>query len=161
MCSALVFFFFFFFELSHWDFSLGNLGHLSWKSQLRESCYPTYSACWVFQCFHNPPDSDMDYRIFKMHMWSFCMHTHMGPQFIVSPERLLWGYRSAQIWTPGKRPPIPVVTRLGNAWPQLWRANALCVCYWLSRHEMCRFTIEPYWLKLHACEALFIWCAIF
>ena len=31
-----------------------------------ESRYPTYDACWVFECFHNPPNSDMDYRIFKV-----------------------------------------------------------------------------------------------
>ena len=23
------------------------------------------SACWVFPCFRNPPNSDMDYRIFN------------------------------------------------------------------------------------------------
>ena len=25
-----------------------------------------YGACWVFQCFHNPPNSDMDYGIFNV-----------------------------------------------------------------------------------------------
>ena len=28
---------------------------------------PTYRACWVFQCFHNPPNSDMHYGIFNVH----------------------------------------------------------------------------------------------
>ena len=28
--------------------------------------YPTNGACWVFQCFHNPPNSDMDYGIFNV-----------------------------------------------------------------------------------------------
>ena len=23
-----------------------------------------FSACWVYSCFRNPPDSDMDYRVF-------------------------------------------------------------------------------------------------
>ena len=32
----------------------------------------------LFCCFHSPPNSDMDYRIFNMHMWSFCMHIHTG-----------------------------------------------------------------------------------
>ena len=37
------------------------------------------SACWVFLCFRNPPDSDMDYRIFNVCMWSFlCVHVHTG-----------------------------------------------------------------------------------
>ena len=34
------------------------------KPAVTESRFPTYDACWVFQCFHNPPNSDMDHRIF-------------------------------------------------------------------------------------------------
>ena len=26
------------------------------------------SACWLFLCFHNPPISDMDYKIFNVRM---------------------------------------------------------------------------------------------
>ena len=33
------------------------------KPAVRESHYPTYGACWVFQCFHHPPSSDMDCKI--------------------------------------------------------------------------------------------------
>ena len=30
-------------------------------------------------CFRNPPNSDMDYRIFNMHTWTFlCVRIHMG-----------------------------------------------------------------------------------
>ena len=44
----------------------------------------------LFWCFHSPPNSDMDYRIFNMCMWSFCMRIHTGdPQFIVSSKRLM------------------------------------------------------------------------
>ena len=44
-----------------------NLGCFPWgKPAATESRYPTYCACWVFQCFHNPPNSGMDYRIFNM-----------------------------------------------------------------------------------------------
>ena len=32
----------------------------------------------LFWCFQNPPNSDMDYRISNMRMWSFCMHIHPG-----------------------------------------------------------------------------------
>ena len=35
------------------------------KPAATESRYPTYGACGVFQCFHNPPNSDMDNRIFN------------------------------------------------------------------------------------------------
>ena len=52
------------------------MGFLPWEiqvafpreSQLRQSRYPTYHACWVFKCFHNPPVSDMDYRTSSMHI---------------------------------------------------------------------------------------------
>ena len=38
-----------------------------------------FSACWVFSCFRNPPNFDMDYRIFIMHTWSFlCARVHTG-----------------------------------------------------------------------------------
>ena len=45
---------------------VGNLDRLTWV-RLHGSCKssatsPT-SACWVFSCFRNPPNSDMDYRI--------------------------------------------------------------------------------------------------
>ena len=38
------------------------------------------SACWLFLCFHNPPNSNMDYRIFKVCTWPFvswyaCIYT--------------------------------------------------------------------------------------
>ena len=32
----------------------------------------------LFLCLHNPPNSDMDYMIFNMCMWYFCMFIHMG-----------------------------------------------------------------------------------
>ena len=42
----------------------------------------------LFWCFHYPPHLDMDYRIFNVRMWSFCMHMcthcHWGPRFLVS-----------------------------------------------------------------------------
>ena len=37
------------------------------------------SACWVFSCFHNPPNSDMDYRIFNARARSFlCVRIDTG-----------------------------------------------------------------------------------
>ena len=46
---------------------MGNLGHFPWgKPAATESHYPSYGACQVFQCFHNPTNSDLDYRIFNV-----------------------------------------------------------------------------------------------
>ena len=39
----------------------------SGKPAVTESHYPTYGACWLFLCFHNPPNSDMDCRIFNVY----------------------------------------------------------------------------------------------
>ena len=36
------------------------------KPAATESRYPTYGACWVFECFHNPPNSGMDYGLFNV-----------------------------------------------------------------------------------------------
>ena len=36
------------------------------KQTATESRYPIYGACWVFTCFHNPPNPDMDYEIFNV-----------------------------------------------------------------------------------------------
>ena len=37
------------------------------KLPATESRYPTDSACWMFQCFHNPPKSGIDCKIFNVH----------------------------------------------------------------------------------------------
>ena len=36
------------------------------KPATAESPYPTYGTRWVFQCFHNPPYSDVDSEIFNV-----------------------------------------------------------------------------------------------
>ena len=36
------------------------------KPAVTESRYPAYGACWICRCFHNPPNFDMDYRIFDV-----------------------------------------------------------------------------------------------
>ena len=46
---------------------MGNSGCFPWgKPAATELHYPTPGACWVFQCFHNPSNSDMDYRTFNV-----------------------------------------------------------------------------------------------
>ena len=56
----------------------GNLGRLTWVRlhQPQEQLPSPRSACWVFSCFCNPPNSDMDYRIFNMcdHLYE-CVYT--------------------------------------------------------------------------------------
>ena len=39
------------------------------KPAATESRYQTYGANWVFGCFHNPLNSDMDYRIFNVRIY--------------------------------------------------------------------------------------------
>ena len=34
---------------------------------IKSIIFVTYVACWVCLCCHNPPNSDMDYRIFFVH----------------------------------------------------------------------------------------------
>ena len=36
------------------------------KAAATESRYPTQGACWAFQRFHNPPNTDTDYGIFNV-----------------------------------------------------------------------------------------------
>ena len=54
--------------LFKWDFSRGEIRVASprGKPAATESGYPTYGACWMFLCLHNPPNSDMDYGIFNV-----------------------------------------------------------------------------------------------
>ena len=49
--------------------------------------------CW---CFHNPSNSDMDYRILNVCMWSLHAYIHWGSWLIVSCEGLLWSLH--RIW---------------------------------------------------------------
>ena len=68
LCLEYIFYFFYFFLQLYCPNRISptaNSSCLPWgKPAATESCYPTYGACWVFQCFHNPPNSDMDYGIF-------------------------------------------------------------------------------------------------
>ena len=60
---------------------LGNVGHLTWVmlQQLQDQSYPVLQVHAGSLCFHNPPNSDMDYRIFNVCMWSFlCVRIHTG-----------------------------------------------------------------------------------
>ena len=62
-------------------------------SDIRNLCSLGY-----FWCLHNPPNSDLDYRIFDMdyiiciYIYVAFLHvcTHGGPQILVSSKGLLW-----------------------------------------------------------------------
>ena len=65
--------------------SMGSSSRFSQgKPAATESRYPTItnlSACWSFSCFHNPPNSDMDCRIFNVRTSLFVfvrVHTGVG-----------------------------------------------------------------------------------
>ena len=68
----LLLFFFFFFNFYN---CVAPMGFLPWEIQVAfslgkpaatESRYPTFGACWVLQSFHNPPNSEMDYRVLNV-----------------------------------------------------------------------------------------------
>ena len=71
------FYFFFFFNNCIVPIGIspvGNSGCLPrGKPAATQSRYPTYGACClVFQCLHNPPNSDVDYGIFNVRTKGKC-----------------------------------------------------------------------------------------
>ena len=49
-----------------------------WLQQAARAALPSPTgACWVFLCFRNAPNSDVDYRIFNVRTWPFlCVRIH-------------------------------------------------------------------------------------
>ena len=47
---------------------------------MKTNTFTSFSACWLFCCFHNPPNSDMDYKFFNVYMRFFFwrVYTHGG-----------------------------------------------------------------------------------
>ena len=81
--------------MSHWDFSVGSPGRSPRrKPAATESRHPTYAACWVLKCFQNPPNSDMDYRIFNARTNVSLMHaiTHRGVRTHVRESALKFDF---------------------------------------------------------------------
>ena len=64
------FFHFFFLQQLYCPNGISHMGNSGCfprgKPTATESRYPTYCQCWVFKCFNNPPDSEMDNRIFNV-----------------------------------------------------------------------------------------------
>ena len=84
----------------------------------------------LFLCFHSPPNSDMDDRIFNVCVCDlFCMHiyTHGGPRFRVSSEepcRVCAEFDSGEIsgWAQ---------SLVHNSHPSIWRPRLIML--WLLR----------------------------
>ena len=63
-------FFFFFLNNCIVPFGISTMGNSGCfereKPAATQSRYSAYGACWEFQCFHNPPNSDMDDSLFNV-----------------------------------------------------------------------------------------------
>ena len=59
------------------------------KPAATELRYQIDVACLMFWCFHNPSNSDMDYRLFNVGIWSLCMRMYTGLRFLVYFEGIL------------------------------------------------------------------------
>ena len=68
--TLFLYFFFFYSQQLYCPIVISPMGNLDCLPQGKlaaaELHHPTYSACRVFMCFHNPPNSDMDYLTFNM-----------------------------------------------------------------------------------------------
>ena len=63
----------------HGKFRLLSMSKASSHSTALPSLFGFFLLCGVFSCFSNPPNSDMDYRIFNVRTWSFLyVRIHMG-----------------------------------------------------------------------------------
>ena len=80
MCAHFFYFFYIFYTLLSLSGNL--LGRLTWVrlQQLQEQRYPVLQVhAGSFRVSRNLPNSDMDYRIFNVHAWSFlCVRVHTG-----------------------------------------------------------------------------------
>ena len=69
MCVCNNLFYFILFYFIHFIITFGKFGppYLGKTTAAARTVLPNpTSACWVFSRFHNPLNSDMDYRIFNM-----------------------------------------------------------------------------------------------
>ena len=141
-----------------WISAMGNLGSFPWeKPAVTESHYPTCYACWVSECFHNPPNSDMDYRFFNMRTdviacdstWS-CMDTTREPALKVDCEgKILCRTRESNLsqWCAG--------LTLSTNWATsvlLWDLCWICLPHILSVfiRSICRSLNQPMrWRSRH------------
>ena len=75
--------------------------HLHTRSELRVHAHYWKACLGCFCCFHNPTNSDMDYKIFKVHIWFFCRHigVHVTPLWwICTQKKKTWIIKLANIF---------------------------------------------------------------
>ena len=122
----------------HGKFGLLSPGNASSHSMALPSFFVFFFLCAVFLCFCNPPNSDMNYRIFNVRNF-LCVHIHMGvghtdnksAQHFDSGKTLTnLSYATDRIRTSGH----------GTHWmsrPTLYQLShhaPLCYCYlWIER----------------------------
>ena len=89
--------------------SLMHLHQPSYNHVVRSASSAIFSACWVFSCFRIPPNSDMGYRVFIVHTWSFlcvCVQTGVGHTDSESVQWVLMGLESSSFGSESNAVPI-------------------------------------------------------
>ena len=76
------------------------------KPAATEWRYPTYCACWVFQCFKNLP---MDYRAYAIFLHAYT-YTHILGRHIVCTE----------FWFRENLPTVDAQSLARNGYPSMW-----------------------------------------
>ena len=63
--------------------------HLHTRSELCVHAHYWKACLGCFCCFHNPTNSDMDYKIFKVCIWFFCRHicVHVTPLWWICTQK--------------------------------------------------------------------------
>ena len=100
---------------SHWDFG---------KPAAPESRYPTHSACCFcsFVCFHDPPNSDMDY---------LCICGLFACRLMVSSKGPLWGIDRVctSFWLRRDSPTVGTQSPIMKWSPIYSEMHEFCHCY--------------------------------
>ena len=104
------------------------------------------SACWVFSCFRNPRNSDINYRIFNVRVWSFlCVRIHTGvghtdsesaQQCWLRKTHQLFRVRRSINWA--SRSPQPEMTLCGWRGYQPSMNQFVFFCIYMSSLVLCR-----------------------
>ena len=93
-----------------------------------ESRCPTYCACWVFLCFFNPSNWDMDYGIFNGH--TDLMHATAQGGVRTPQESLHWKL------TPGEKGmTVRHSTSCAKSYPIKHRTNFVQLAFWRNQKQ--------------------------
>ena len=113
---------------------LANLLLVSNKTLWSLWHFYNFSACWLFWCFKYPPNSDMDYIIFNVSMWYFCMRIHTEDLGLY-----LWSHIKdfCGICTESDSCEISgrAQSLARNGYPSIWWPHSTVFWNWLSRES--------------------------